>query len=355
VSPPPVRVAIVDDSPFIRSALTRLLEGDPDLLVVGAASTGEELLAKRAMWNPDVISLDLNMPGMGGLATLDRLMAESPLPVVILSTHSGEGAPLTLEALGRGAVDFIDKEAYSLVDFQALRRVLREKLVHVGRESLAAGQGEAPVVRTTAVARNRGFDAILIGASTGGPPAIETILRSLAPAPTVPVVIAQHMPSGFTRAFAERLNRLLPFEVCEAQGGERITAGRVWIAPGAHQLTIQGGADGPLLHLSEPEAGSLYLPSVNALFESAAAVIGARAIAVLLTGMGDDGSTGLGALRRRGAHTIAQDEASSVVFGMPRAAIAIGAAQEVLPLTEIGARLRTLSGTANAVASQASR
>jgi two-component system chemotaxis response regulator CheB len=338
------RVVIVDDAPFIRSALTRLLEGDEDLEVVGTASTGEELLARLDEWRPDVLTLDLNMPGMGGLATLDRLVERATLPVVILSTHSGEGAPLTLEALSRGAVDFIDKEAYSLVDFQALRRVLHDKLVHVTRNRPAVRGTMVQPVREVAVA-DRVFDAIVIGASTGGPRAIETILSELVPEPVLPVVIAQHMPAGFTRAFAARLSRMLPFEVVEAYGGAQVFPGTVWIAPGGSELQLWPTDDGPELRLSQPGPHVLYRPSVNALFESAAGVFGARVIAALLTGMGDDGSAGMGTLRRVGAHTIAQDESSSIVFGMPRAAIASGAATEVLPLAEIGARLRVLSGT----------
>jgi chemotaxis response regulator CheB len=237
-----VRLAIVDDAHFVRAGLTRLLVGHERIEVVGAAQTGEELLDNFDKWNPDVITLDLNMPGIGGLGTLDRLRDYRAVPVIILSTHSGEGAPLTIEALGRGAVDFIDKEAYSLVDFGSLRSVLVDKILHVVDGS---AEPEAPVDatgHTDPMTRTRTetgpYEMMAIGASTGGPRAIELLLSSLGAGFAVPIVIAQHMPAGFTKAFAERLDRSLPLRVREAVHGDLLEPGTVLIAPGGYQLHV---------------------------------------------------------------------------------------------------------------------
>lgn len=344
----PVRLAIVDDALFIREGLRRLLADEPRVSVVGTAANGLELLARIDEWRPDVVTLDLHMPGLDGLGTLDRLMAASPLPVIILSTHSGAGAPLTVEALSRGAVDFIDKEAYSLVDFEALRAVLVDKILSV---TGGGRNGSAPAVPATATpsavvashpSKSARFDLAVIGASTGGPRAIEAVLTALGPRPPVPVAVVQHMPPGFTRAYAERLSRALPFRVREAQAGDVLTAGEVFIAPGDRHLELVQGSDGWKAALHSDAADAVHRPSVDVLFASAGQVARDRVVAVLLTGMGRDGARGMLELSRAGAHTIAQDEATSVVYGMPRAAAELGAAGEILALDCIGPRLRGL-------------
>ena len=353
-----VRLAIVDDALFIREGLRRLLAGHPRIEVVGTAASGLELIANLDAWRPDVVTLDLNMPGMDGLTTLDRLMATRPLPVIILSTRSGAGAPQTVEALGRGAVDFIDKEAYSLVDFEALRAVLVEKILGVtagagcrvsgaGEKTVAAGEkpGAAATpfqARHPAPGTRSPFSLAVIGASTGGPRAVEAVLRALGTELPVPVVIAQHMPAGFTRAFAERLDRALPFPVREAVAGAVLEPGCAWIAPGGVHTEIDGGE--ARLVVREDVGGALHAPSVDALFSSAARAYGEHVVAVLLTGMGRDGAGGMAALSLKGAHTIAESEASCIVYGMPRAAVECGAAREILPLGQIGPRVRSLLG-----------
>ncbi|MEM6795851.1 MAG: response regulator, partial [Acidobacteriota bacterium] len=218
-SPQGLRVAVVDDSTFIRKAITRMLEDDPQIVVVGSAGSGEELLTHLDAWRPDVVTLDLDMPGMGGLETLDRLMAVRPTPVIILSTHSGKGAPLTIEALHRGATDFIDKQRYSLVDFSSLRHVLLEKLFEVSgrkpeprRLPVAADPRVEPVSTERVSARTASqpspYDLIVLGASTGGPPALQTILEGLGPSVPVPVIVVQHMPKGFTPGVRRAPQRL---------------------------------------------------------------------------------------------------------------------------------------------------
>jgi two-component system, chemotaxis family, protein-glutamate methylesterase/glutaminase len=336
-----IRVAVADDSSFLRRAVARLLAGEPDIELVGSASRGEELLDNLERWRPDAVILDLSMPGIGGLATLDEIMLRRPVPVVILSTYSRQGAPQTIEALHRGAVDFLDKQQFSLVDFEALRQALVGKL----REVTARG-GRAPAPAPVAPPRapleeGAAPEVVLLGASTGGPPAIEKILRDLGGDVPVPILVVQHMPPGFTRAFAERLNIHLPLEVREPADGEPLEPGTVFIAPGGLHLRLARGRDGFVAAVGPEPVKAPHRPSVDVLFASAAAA-GARSAAVLLTGMGHDGAAGMAKLAERGALTIAQDEATSIIFGMPRAAAAAGGAREVLPLPEIGPRLRRL-------------
>lgn len=352
-----IRIAVVDDSIFIRKAMVRMLRSDSRVEVVGVAGSGEELLEYLDEWKPDLISLDLSMPGMGGLRTLDEVMSRRPTPVIILSSLAQETAPLTIEALHRGAVDFIDKQRYSLVDFRSLSEVLLEKILQIvpvsedfgspvemapaDLEPRTASETSSPTTtRHTEIPP--GFDALLVGASTGGPLAIQTVLEALGEDFRPPVVIVQHMPSGFTTAFAERLNSQLPFSVLEASNGDRLMPYTTYLAPGGRHLSLARSNDNLTIVLSSADGSSLHCPSVDRLFNSAAEVIGPRALAVLLTGMGSDGAKGMALLANRGAYTVAQDEASSIVFGMPRAAIDKGAAREVLALSDIGTRIREL-------------
>lgn len=340
-----VRVAVADDSSFIRRAIARMFEKQPGVRLVGSAPNGEELLANLEAWSPDVVILDLSMPGMGGLCALDMIMARRPLPVIILSTHTRTGAPLTIEALHRGAVDFIDKQRYSLVDFEALRGVLLEKIRQVtGRKPGRRGAIEETALGCPARIGSADFapELVVLGASTGGPPALEEILRGLGADLPVPVAVVQHMPVGFTRAFAERLDANLPLRVCEPEDGEELLAGTVYIAPAGRHLRVVRVGDGLRASLDREAGRALHCPSVDVLFSSARAAVGKRAVAVLLTGMGQDGARGMAELAQDGAHTIAQDEASCVVYGMPRAALAAGGVCETLPLTWIGGRLRRL-------------
>jgi two-component system chemotaxis response regulator CheB len=342
----PIRVAVADDSSFIRRAVAHLLDAEADLELVGAAARGEELLANLELWSPDAIVLDLAMPGMSGLEVLDVIMQRRPTPVIILSTHSRKGAPLTLEALNRGAADFIDKQEHSLLNFDRLRQALLTKLrgLRDGAWHLAEPAPPAvPAPAASAFLEPEAIEAIVLGASTGGPPAIERTLRGLGADVDVPILVAQHMPPGFTGAFAERLDKALPLAVREAGDGMLLEAGTVLLAPGGmHLRIVRDARDGGLrTHLSK-EAGQ---SSVNALFRSAAEHFGAACVAVVLTGMGNDGADGMLQLARAGALTIAQDEATSIVFGMPRAAIELSAAREVLPLPAIAPRLREILST----------
>lgn len=339
----PVRVAVVDDSPFVRKVLARMLEEQDDLELVGSAARGEELLDHLQEWRADLIILDLAMPGIGGLATLDAIMARQPTPVIILSENLRGGAQLAVEALHRRALEVVDKRRLSLVDFEALRKNL------VGRiRQLATGElhvlppEEAPAGSATAPRQPCNSPALLLlGASTGGPPAIERVLRDLGPQAHVPLVVAQHMPSGFTRAFAARLAAHLARDVREAADGAALEAGLVYVAPGGFHTGVERRRNRFVARLAA--TADRVQPSADRLFTSAAEAAGEHAVAALLTGMGEDGARGMAALAQAGAYTIAQDEATSVVFGMPRAAILAGAVREILPISLIGGRLRELA------------
>ena len=365
-----IKAVIVDDSAFFRKAVDHVLQDDPRIQVMGMAASGEELLENLERWKPDVITLDLSMPGMGGLATLDQVMLRRPTPVIILSTHSAKDAPMTIEALHRGAVDFIDKQEYSLMNLGALREVMVEKILWVTRgvinrpsaeiqapapqpqpatQSVPATQSaprpatEAPPEPQSFVGRR--FEALLVGASTGGPPAIQALLESLGPMIPVPVAIVQHMPTGFTAAFASRLNAHMPFAVREAQHGDYFVAGTVYIAPAGLHMRFKQEGGKVFISLTQTPSDTLHRPSIDIMFETAAKVIGRRALGVLLTGMGRDGAEGLLKLSQSGAFTIAQDEGSSIVYGMPKAAIEIGAAKEQVALPKMGERISTILKT----------
>lgn len=350
-----IRLAIVDDSAFMRKALQKVLQNEQDIFIVGSASSGEELINNISRWNPDVVTLDLSMPGMGGLLTLEKIMQWKQVPVIILSTHSAKDGPLTIEALHHGAVDFIDKQQYSLMDFDALRKVIIEKIAQV--TSSKAFDPQHHQMQTESVTVNktlpvpyldseRLYDAVVIGASTGGPPVVQKILEDLGIPLTVPVAIVQHMPLGFTGPFAKRLKARMLFPVQEAAHAEIFQTGSVYIAPAGFHLRLKKGENGDnkdvyTVLTSFPEKVA-HRPSVDILFQSAAEVYGNRTIAVLLTGMGHDGASGMAELARSGAYTIAQNESSCIVYGMPRAAVELGAVRETLNARRIGARISEL-------------
>jgi two-component system, chemotaxis family, protein-glutamate methylesterase/glutaminase len=348
-----IRLAIVDDSTFMRKALGRVLENEANITIAGSAASGEELLADINKWNPDVITLDLSMPGMGGLRTLEKIMEWKRVPVIILSTHSTKETQLTIEALHSGAVDFIDKQRYSLVDFDSLRKVLVEKIFQLTKKETISRKHERlpsetgtvlkniaqPVQSTGASGVRKSYDALFIVASTGGPPAIQKILEDIGTYLSVPVAIVQHMPEGFIKPFASRLNAHMPFPVREAPHAEIFQNGSVCIGPTGYHLRLKQ-EDGKIYTvLTRYPENSTHRPSGDVLFQTAAPIYGCRAIAVLLTGMGKDGALGMAEMATAGAYTIAQDEASSIVYGMPKAAVDLGAVREVLHINRIGKRI----------------
>jgi two-component system chemotaxis response regulator CheB len=345
--PKKIRVLVVDDSAIVRKVLSDVLSQQPDIEVAGTAPDAFVARDKIVALRPDVITLDVEMPRMDGLTFLDKLMKHYPLPVIVVSSLTQNSTRAALEALNRGAVDVLAKPGgpYSVADLKddlpqrvraaAAARLRTAPAPPPARQPAPAAPSAAPAARHGAAAQS----LIAIGASTGGTVAIERVLAAL-PASMPPIVIAQHIPPGFSATFAQRLNKVCALEVKEAEGGEALTAGMAFVAPGNRHLEIEripGGGWRTRLH-DGPKV-CYQRPSVDVLFRSVAREAGSRATGVLLTGMGADGAAGLLEMRRAGADTIAQNEETCVVFGMPREAIRLGAAVHVLPLDDIAAAL----------------
>lgn len=341
------RVLIIDDSALVRSLLTEIINRQPDMVTVGAARDPLEAREMIRATDPDVLTLDVEMPRMDGLDFLERLMRLRPMPVVMVSTMTERGAEITLRALELGAVDFVAKPkldvAAGLREAGAdlcgkIRIASQARMRRVAAPPATDPAAATPVARKAPAAGLSTEKLIAIGASTGGTEAIREVLTRL-PADAPGVLIAQHMPPGFTRSFAQRLDGLCRIAVSEAVDGERVRSGHAYIAPGDRHLTlVRSGAD-YVIALDDGPAVNHHRPSVDVLFNSVARQAGVNACGVMLTGMGKDGARGMLAMKQAGAVNIAQDEATCIVFGMPREAVAVGAVDEVLPLSRIAARL----------------
>jgi len=346
-----IKVLVVDDSALMRNLLARMIGAQPDMAVVG---TAPDALAAGEMARelaPQVMTLDIEMPRMSGLEFLEKLMATRPMPVVMVSTLTEAGAEATMRALELGAVDFIPKPKldmqrgvaeYAAEITDKIRAAARARprvpRAPVLPRPAAGAPGGGAIARLAGRAEMSGDRIILIGASTGGTEAIRELLSGL-PADTPPILIAQHMPAGFTKSFADRLNKYCKLAVKEAEDGERVLPGHAYIAPGSHHLLLKRNGAGYVTALSDGPPVNRHKPSVEVLFRSGADAAGPQVLGVMLTGMGRDGAQAMRDMRDAGAYNIVQDEASSVVFGMPREAIAAGAAHEVAPLSEIAGRM----------------
>jgi len=343
-----IKVLCVDDSALIRSLMTEIINSQPDMEV--CATAPDPLVARDLIkqHNPDVLTLDVEMPRMDGLDFLEKLMRLRPMPVVMVSSLTERGSEITLRALELGAVDFVTKPRVGIRDgMLEYSEKLADKIRAASRARVrqapqphaaaraAASHPVAPMINNPLVSTEK---LIIIGASTGGTEAIREVLEPLPPdAPAV--LIAQHMPPGFTKSFAQRLNGLCRIAVKEAEHGERVLPGHAYIAPGhAHLLLARSGAN-YVAQLSDEPPVNRHRPSVDVLFRSAATHAGKNALGVILTGMGRDGAAGLLEMKRAGAYTFAQDEASCIVFGMPREAIALGGADEVVSLGDMSRRV----------------
>ncbi len=341
-----IKVLIVDDSALVRKVLTGILDNDPSIEVVGVAPDPLIAIRKIKTLLPDVLTLDVEMPRMDGLTFLEKLMKAHPMPVLMFSSLTQKGADATLKALSLGAIDFIAKPTARFSEnMDELREILLSKVKAASqarlKKAIAPPLNVPPKLGMDAVIKSqprsrvtRGETVVVIGASTGGTVAIEQILYSL-PENAPPVVVVQHMPPVFTKSFADRLNSLTAITVQEANNNDMLRSGMALIAPGGKHMIINRGNDGFYVKISEGPPVNRHKPSVDVLFRSAANTLGADAIGILLTGMGDDGARGLCEMRQAGAHTIAQDEETCVVFGMPRVAIEMGGASQVLPLGSI--------------------
>jgi two-component system chemotaxis response regulator CheB len=368
------RVVVVDDSALVRSLLTEIINRQPDMECIGAAA--DPLVAREMIrnLNPDVITLDVEMPRMDGIDFLSKLMRLRPMPVVMVSTLTERGAEVTLKALELGAIDFVAKPKIGVADgLKQLAQDITDKVrvaakARIHRTAAAttpttvagvnAHQSSAPsapvhhAVTLASVGRLSTEKLIFIGASTGGTEATKEVLSAL-PADCPGVVITQHMPPGFTRNYAARLDGLCKIRVKEAADGERILPGHAYIAPGGMHLSVEKSGANYVARVRDGDPVNRHKPSVEVLFKSAAACVGPNAIGIMLTGMGADGAKAMREMRDAGAYCVAQDEATCVVFGMPREAIAAGAVQEVLPLTKIAGHVMDhLRSTAGALLSR---
>lgn len=342
----PIDVLVVDDSLFARRAVVRLLEAEPDIRVVAQAADGREALRLIAEHAPDVVTLDLEMPGLDGLATLEQLSPAGRASVIVLSGAAAHSAELSLRSLDLGAFDVVAKPSGGPL---ALRELQRELVCRV-RAAAGRAQASGPTARVAAEVRPAGpmpLDLIVIGVSTGGPIALQRVIAALPADFGVPILVLQHMPPGYTRALSERLNRASAIDVQEAQDGDRLLTGRVLVAPAGLQLGFRAGASGPVVSLSETcPVPSYYRPCIDHTFAEAARVFGARALAVVMTGMGADGALGVRSIRAAGGHVWAQDEATSTIYGMPRAALETGCVEQVFPLDQLARRLAdTVNGS----------
>ncbi len=338
-----IKVLIVDDSAFMRKALSTMLDKDPGIEVVGQARNGEEGLEKIRRLSPDVVTLDIEMPVMDGLTALRHIMMQAPLPVLMVSSLTTEGAESTLKAMELGAVDYIPKQLSKVsLDIIKIEDELRQKVKTVAKRKIrpqrAQPRREAPPARKDLEEhkhKTQKRDIVGIGVSTGGPPAVQRILSDMEPGFPGSIFIAQHMPGAFTAAFAKRLNDCCSLKVKLAEHGERVHSGCVYIAPGGYHLQIkQQGSHLDIQIASEP-IQTLYKPSVDILIQSVAQAVGRRGLGVILTGMGNDGLEGVRALKAKNGRALAQSDSSCVVYGMPRSIVEAGLADEVVELEDM--------------------
>jgi len=340
LSEPRIKVLIVDDSAFMRMALSRIVAHDPDFSVVGTATCGTEALQKIVTLDPDVITLDVEMPGLNGLETLRRIMAEFPRPVIMVSSVTLESAEITFNALAAGAFDYVPKQlsAASLdilhIGEDLITKIkaaaeLRHRLDPLRKPPCAAGSPPRALSHSAPA-------IIALGVSTGGPKALQEMLPTLPADLAVPILIVQHMPAGFTAPFATRLNNLCALSVSEASQGEVIQPGAVYVAPTGFQMTVGRPSNSrTIICLSIKPENQMHIPSVDITMQSVASAFHSQAMGIILTGMGADGAEGMKAIHREGGLTVGQDEASCAVYGMPRVCAEMGILDRVVPLSQI--------------------
>lgn len=339
-----VKVVVVDDSAFSRRSITNMLEGIQDVEVVGYAVNGEEGIQKVIALKPDLVTLDLEMPKMDGFTLLRILTTRFSMPVIVISALSG--ADKVFKALELGALDFVAKPSSGASkDLLLIREDLQQKVLQVvnlkpgivrRHPRTHAERAQPPASQQPAgAALQHPIDIVAIGASTGGPPALQSIFSSFERQFPFAVVVSQHMPAGFTHAFAERLNRTSPFEVKEAEDGDPVLPGRILIAPGGRNLVFEVHGGQVTARIVPPAPSDRYIPSVDVMLESCASIYRSRMVAVILTGMGNDGSKGVRAVKSQGGHVIAESDESAVVYGMPREAVATGVVDRVVPLQRV--------------------
>lgn len=337
-----VRVLVIDDSAFNRRTIVKMLEALPNVEVVGYACDGEEGLRKVIDLKPDLVTLDLEMPRMDGFTLLRIVMQKQPTPIIVVSSRSNDED--VFKALELGAVEFVPKPSSRVSPIlMDIREVLLEKVREVTKANLRTILERRPPVamprhteprppRPTEIPTGDDFPMVVIGSSTGGPPALQTIFSAIQEPISAGFAVAQHMPPDFTRAFADRLNRFSALDIREAADGDTIRPNQVLIAPGGFNLEVFRRGGEVIAKVTEPKGHQRYIPSADALFNSAAPVFGSRLLGVVLTGMGNDGARGVQAVKDHGGGVLAEDEDSCVVFGMPKEAIATGKVDAIIPL-----------------------
>jgi two-component system chemotaxis response regulator CheB len=341
-----IKVLIVDDSVLIRKVLTEMFDSEPSIEVVGTASDPYIARDKIKQLNPDVVTLDIEMPKMDGITFLKNLMRLRPMPVVMISTLTQQGAPATLEAIELGAVDYVGKPSnHDSKALESYRGMIIEKVIAASKANvrrlevqsqrrMLSEKQPAPIAKTQRLKMRTDY-IIAVGASTGGTEAIREFLATM-PSDSPPIVITQHIPPVFSTSFAERMNRMFELTVLEASNGDRLMPGYVYIAPGDKHMALSRSGAGYTCKVYEGEPVNRHMPSVEVLFQSVAQLCQGRAIGVMLTGMGADGATAMVQMKESGCHTLIQDEDSSVVWGMPGSVYKLGGADKVLPLSKIG-------------------
>lgn len=356
-----VRVLVVDDSALVRRILTDVLESDPEIEVVGTASNGKTAVFKSFVLDPDVITMDIEMPEMNGLDALQQIMQKNAKPVIMLSSFTQHGTEATFKALDLGAVDFVPKPQSMLsLTLQEISQLLISKVKAVARakinyaakdlrekislpESVKYNLSPEARSRKEAMALHREQsgqrNVVVIGTSTGGPSALVNVMKGIPQDLQAAILIVQHMPEGFTRAFAERLDSISKFTVKEAEDGDKIEYGHAYLAPGHSHMQVHEGMDGDFIVLKKSEKVSGHRPSIDVLFCSAAKMTRWHIVGVIMTGMGRDGADGIGKIRASGGYTIAQDRETSVVYGMNRVAVEMGVVANVVPVSEISKKI----------------
>jgi two-component system, chemotaxis family, protein-glutamate methylesterase/glutaminase len=338
----PIRVLIVDDSAFMRTALSRMVAHDPELLVAGTAASGTEALQKVVPLDPDVITLDVQMPGLDGLDTLRAIMARFPRPVIMVSAVTEKDTETTFNALAAGAFDYVPKQL-SAASLDILH--ISDDLVAKIKAAAASRHASAPLNPVRKPPRAVDPPArepaslpavVALGISTGGPKALQEILPTLPRDLSVPILVVQHMPLGFTAPFAKRLDGLSAVSICEASHGDLVQPGTVYIAPAGSQMTVERPTNSRMvICLSHKPENQLHIPSVDVMMTSVASAFHSQAMGVIMTGMGSDGAKGMSAIHKEGGFTIGQDEPSCAVYGMPRACAEMGILDRVVPLSQI--------------------
>jgi two-component system chemotaxis response regulator CheB len=344
-----VRVVVIDDSAFSRRTITKMLEGIKNIEVVGFAIDGEEGIQKVIALKPDLVTLDLEMPKMDGFTLLRILTTRFSVPVIVISALSG--ADKVFKALELGALDFVAKPSSSAsTDLLLIREDLQQKVLQIVKhkpkdirrfsQQISIEDRDAPPLQyterpATGTQQQTTLELVAIGSSTGGPPALQNIFSSFEHKFPFAVVVSQHMPAGFTRAFADRLNRSSPFDIKEAEDGDLVMPGRILVAPGGMNMVFEVCGGQVTTRIVQPTSADRYIPSVDVMLESCAGIYRKRMIAVILTGMGNDGSKGVRAVHEQGGYVIAESDETAVVYGMPREAVATGLVDRIVPLHRV--------------------